>query len=461
MEETPSVQFANNVVNTEYEDLGERYVARAKERLADAVGVMSAGSRGVGVEKAVEMVRELGGHADASVYNYGGAVPVEYAAFLNSLQIRSFDSEAVDAEGLLARWPAHITSTTIPTALALAEKYKLSGKQFLSALAVGEDMAARLTEASRFDPLGCFDGNGTNNTMGATAIAAKAMGLNAEETHDAFGIALHLCGGTMKSTSGSWAFKLGNSFAAKSGIECARLAKTGFHGLVEPLTDKKCFFDMFAPAADPTDLTKDLGKIYYCDAVIKPWACCRGNHVVLDAVRPIIEEHGTFKAADIKHVTFGGTKSLTNGDFPFGTTCEVDGLFNRRFTLSTYLLTGQVVAASYDPAWMTSPELGELLGKLEFSEWNPLAGAKGAGGMAAFVEIELESGETLRSEVKGVILGDVDKKPMTKEQFEAKWNANAAFGGKVSVEKLQEAKDMAWNVENVSDMSEFTKLLVP
>ena len=53
MAENPSVLFANNVVNTEYEDLGERYVSRAKERLIDAIGVISAGSRGVGVEKAV------------------------------------------------------------------------------------------------------------------------------------------------------------------------------------------------------------------------------------------------------------------------------------------------------------------------------------------------------------------------------------------------------------------------
>lgn len=460
MEGNPSILFAENVVNTKYEDLGEDIVNRAKERLADAVGCFSAGSRGVGVSGAVEMIRGWGGPAEASVYNFGDKVPVQYAAFANSLQVRSFDSEAVDAEGILARWPAHVTSTTIPAALALAEWKKLSGKDFFAALIAGEDMACRLTEASRFDPLGCFDGNGTNNVMGATAIASKVMGLTAEQTHDAFGIALHLCGGTMKSTSGSWAFKLGNAYAAQNGIMSSQLAKSGFHGLVDPLTDKKCFFDMFAPAADPTDLVKDLGTRYYTDSVIKPWACCRGNHVVLDAAREALKGR-TFEAAEIKRVTFGGTKSLTNGDFPFGTTCEVDGLFNRRFTLSTYLLTGSVTCASYDPEWMTSSELENLLGKLEFVEWSPLAGAKGAGGMAAFVDIELESGEVIHGEVKGQVLGDVERKPLPKEDFYAKFKSNAEFGGKVDFGKLREAYDMAWNLETVDDMSKFTELLIP
>ena len=70
--------------------------------------------------------------------------------------------------------------------------------------------------------------------------------------------------------------------------------------------------------------------------------------MVLDAARECL--HGrTLDAKEVRKVRFGATKSLTNGEFPFGSTCECDGLFNRRFTLSTYILTGQVVAASYAP----------------------------------------------------------------------------------------------------------------
>ena len=141
-----------------------------------------------------DMAKAWGGTEQASIFNYGDKVPAHVAAFVNSLQLRSFDFEAIDAEGFLTRWPAHVTSTTVPAALALAEWKAMSGKDFLLAMLLGDDMACRLTEATRFDPLGCFDGNGTANCLGATAIASKALGLGAEQTLAAFGIALNMAG---------------------------------------------------------------------------------------------------------------------------------------------------------------------------------------------------------------------------------------------------------------------------
>ena len=460
MQMNPSEQFAAHVVEARYEDLPDPIVARAKERLADSVGVMSAGARGVGIPGMVDMAKAWGGAEQASIFNYGDKVPARVAAFVNSLQLRSLDFEAIDAEGFLTRWPAHVTSTTVPAALALAEWKAMSGKDFLLAMLLGDDMACRLTEATRFDPLGCFDGNGTANCLGATAIASKALGLGAEQTLAAFGIALNMAGGTMQNTQGFWTFKLGNALSAYHGIFAAEMALNGFKGLDDPITGPKCFMDMFAKNGDASELLKELGERYFSDAVVKPWACCRGNHVVLDAARECL--HGrTLDAKEVRKVRFGATKSLTNGEFPFGSTCECDGLFNRRFTLSTYILTGQVVAASYAPEWMTSPELKDMLDKLEFYEWNPLAGAKGSGGFAACIDIELEDGETLHGEVKGDILGDVERKPLPKKEFEAKFETNAAFGGKVDAGRLREAYDMAWNIEQVEDMSAFTNLLLP
>ena len=122
-----------------------------------------------------------------------------------------------------------------------------------------------------------------------------------------------------------------------------------------------------------------------------------------------------------------------------------------------------MVAASYAPEWMTSPELKDILDKLEFYEWNPLAGAKGSGRVfAACVDIELEDGETLHGEVKGDILGHVERKPLPKEEFEAKFETNAAFGGKVDVGKAP-ARPTTWHgtSNRVDDMSTFTKLLLP
>lgn len=61
MQMNPSEQFAAHVAEARYEDLPDPIVARAKERLADSVGVMSAGARGVGIPGMVDMAKAWGG----------------------------------------------------------------------------------------------------------------------------------------------------------------------------------------------------------------------------------------------------------------------------------------------------------------------------------------------------------------------------------------------------------------
>ena len=85
MQMNPSEQFAAHVAEARYEDLPDPIVARAKERLADSVGVMSAGARGVGIPGMVDMAKAWGGAEQASIFNYGDKVPARVAAFVNSL----------------------------------------------------------------------------------------------------------------------------------------------------------------------------------------------------------------------------------------------------------------------------------------------------------------------------------------------------------------------------------------
>ena len=459
-EKNSSELFAANAVRATYDDLDERTVERAKERLADCVGCFSCGAKGVGVAGMVDMVRGYGGKEEASIYNYGGKVPAHYAAFVNSLQVRSFDSEPIDSEGFLARWPAHVASSTVPVALTMAEWKHLSGKDFLIAMLLGDDMASRITETLNFDPLGCFDGNGTVNVPSSALIAAKVLGLDEVQTLDALGLAINLSGGTMHNTQGFWTFKLGNSYAAMNGILAAEMAQHGFKGLDDPLTGDKCFFQMFSSNPRLECLTRDLGKVYFADSVIKPWSGCRDTHVVLDAVRNALQGT-TLRAQDIDHVRYGGSPSITNGEFRIGDADETSGLFNRRFAIATYILAGKVNASSYTREWMENEEFQDLLGKLEFFDYNPNPDAQGAARQAACVDITMKDGQVIHGEVVYPILGDVDYTPLPREWFLEKFEMNAAFGGMVDMGKLRAAFDMAYEIDTVDDMAAFAELLVP
>lgn len=277
MQMNPSEQFAAHVAEARYEDLPDPIVARAKERLADSVGVMSAGARGVGIPGMVDMAKAWGGAEQASIFNYGDKVPARVAAFVNSLQLRSFDFEAIDAEGFLTRWPAHVTSTTVPATLALAEWKAMSGKDFLLAMLLGDDMACRLTEATRFDPLGCFDGNGTANCLGAAAIASKALGLGAEQTLARSASPSTWPVGPCRTRRASGPSSWGTPCPPTTESFAAEMALNGFKGLDDPITGPKCFMDMFAKSGDASELLKELGERYFSDAVVKPWPAAAGT----------------------------------------------------------------------------------------------------------------------------------------------------------------------------------------
>ena len=74
---------------------------------------------------------------------------------INSFCMRSYDFEAIEAENPGRKSSAaHISGTTVPTALACAERAHASGRDFVTALALGDDIAARLGAASGFDVFG-------------------------------------------------------------------------------------------------------------------------------------------------------------------------------------------------------------------------------------------------------------------------------------------------------------------
>ncbi len=456
-----SQEFAAHIQKTKFDSIPREIIDRAKWRLADSVGVFAAGAKGKGIDAALELVKRWGGAGESSIYNFGGKVPAHNAAWINSLMLRSFDFECIDAEDIDCTWPAHVTGTTVPTVLALGEFLKKSGKDILTALCIGDDIVCRMIAASKFDVFGNFDSNGTSNSIGATAIASKLLGLNPEQIVDAFGIDVNACSGTMANTKGYWTFKLPIANSARSAIIAAEFAQAGYHGLPEPLTGDRCFFDMFAPGYDTTNLTKDLGTKFFSDVVIKPWACCRGTHAPLDAMMSATNGK-IYKASEIEKIIVGAPHIVTGfvgRPFEFGTTEESDALFSLRYTTVSCILRGNVTPAHYAPEMMTDPQVGDLLNKLEIVEWNP--DTKG-GKFGAFVEVTLKDGTILRGENgQNIILGDIRKKPMTEQAIYDKMVANVEFGGEVSLENVKKAFDMALNLDKVDNIVSFIKLLVP
>ena len=254
-------ELVNNVLQTDFERFSPDLIERAIDRVIDVMGCIVSGSCASGCNMVSDLVKGWGGKEESSVLVYGGRVPAHNAAMVNSIMARSYDFEPAGPYVNGKSIPAHLSGTTVPTSLAVAEMTGAGGKEFLAALILGDDIASRIVAASGVSLDSGWDCTGTANVMGATAIAGKLLGLNDDQLLNAFGIAVNKCAGTFQNVfDGAHTFKLPQGLAARAGIVSAELAQKGFTGLKEPLLSKYGYFALYSGQVQPEILTQQLEK---------------------------------------------------------------------------------------------------------------------------------------------------------------------------------------------------------
>jgi 2-methylcitrate dehydratase PrpD len=451
-------KMVNNVVQTRFENLEKEYIEKARLRILDVIGCALAGTKAQGCRMVLDLVRRWGGAEESTVIAFGGKAPAHNVAMMNSVLARSFDFEPVEAEGEKKTSAAHISGTTVPTALAVSEMQAASGKDLLTALVIGDDLAARLGIATGFDFSLGWDCTGTINLFGATAIAAKLLGLDGKGVFNAFGIALNQCAGTMAGVfDKTLAFKLPIALSCRDAIFSAELAKEGFTGVKEPFLGPRGYFALYCRNPDTADLTKDLGKRFYGDCVIKPYSACRATHMSIDCALQISRQNN-IKAKDVQEIIVRTAPATIDGfvgqPFAPGETPQVDGAFSIRYTVATALLRKDVKPEYFSDEYIQDPDVRMLIDKTALA---PITTPEQA--RTTQVQVIMKNGKTFSASTD-FPRGDFRRTPLTREEIEAKYRSNIAFSKTISKQSGEKVLDMINNLEDLKDIRELIKPLV-
>ncbi len=450
-------QLANNVVQTRFENLEKVYIDRAKLRILDVIGCALVGVKGPGCNMLLDLVRRWGGAEESTIIAFGGKVPAHNAAMMNSALARSFDFEPVEAEGEKKTSAAHISGTTVPTALAVSEMQAASGKDLLTALIAGDDLAARLGVASGFDFSLGWDNTGTINLFGATAIAGKLLGLDEKRLFNAFGIALNQCAGTMAGVfDKTLAFKLPIALSCRDAIFSAELAQEGFPGVMDPFSGPRGFFALYCRHPNLEDLTKALGKKYYADCVIKPYSACRATHLSIDCALQI-SRRNEIKTEDIKEIVIQTAPAAIEGfvGVPFspGVIPQPHGAFSIRYTVATALLRKDVRPEYFSEDFIFDPDIKTIIEKIVIV---PITTPEQA--RTTHVQVVMKDGKTYSAQTD-FPRGDFGRTPLTRDEIEAKYRSNLAFSGTISKQNGEKVLDMIVNLEELRDIRDLTSVL--
>ena len=369
-EANSSDAIARHASELQFEQLDAATVEAARWRVLDVLGCAFGGTRAAGSDALVDVARAAGGGGESTLVGQQGLkVPAGTAAMVNAILARSFDYEVMGVliEGRLI--PSHHAATTVMTALAICEARGLGGRELLTALVAGDDIAARTLAASGLDFGQGWDGAATYTALGAAVTAGRLLGLSPLQLRHALGIVVEQIGGTIQALwDGGTSFKLGQGTAGRNAVFAAQLAAGGWTAMRDPLRGRFAFYAQYtAGCTAPAILTRDLGRRFWAEAYFKPYPACMATHVCIEAAmraargavfEPEAIESVTVRLPAPSLANFCG-KEFEPREYPHS-----DAIFSYHHMVAGVLLSGGIAQEHYAEERLRDPRLAGLAAKI-------------------------------------------------------------------------------------------------
>jgi 2-methylcitrate dehydratase PrpD len=440
-----SARLAAHVAAARWDDLPADAVAASKRLGIDTLAVAWAGAAAPGVPAVRDLLIEDGGTGESSLWADGRRLPARAAAFINSAA-----AAALDYDGMRAteRGSVHADSVVLPAALAVAEREHRSGREFLTALVVGNDLVTRLGAASLLPHKGWYL-TSVYGIFGATAAAAKLLGLNAPATAHAFGIALSQASATqLPNISRNLTKRFSSSFAAAAGVSSALLAGRGITAPREAFEGKFGFYRLYQEG-DAEALFKELGSNYpHTTTAIKKYPSCACNHTAIDATLQLVREFG-LTAADAERIEVTISpyvERLVGAPFEPGADPQVTAQFSIQYSVACPLLRGRFGVADIQPAAVTEPAIDALARRIAVkveASWN--------NSRAATVRIDSRRRGTVEKHVAHI--PGTPESPLGEAELQAKIHDCFDFGARTSGVDTRHLIE-TWNaIEDCADVA--------
>jgi 2-methylcitrate dehydratase PrpD len=279
--------LAERAIGLRYYELPAPVRELAGQCILDYLGVAIAGSQDPLVRILLDEMAEAGGSPQSSIIGHSVRLPVVSAALVNGSAAHALDYDDVNMA-----MPGHPSVPILPGLLALAELKESSGTEVITAFVAGYETACRIGAALQpgHYNLG-FHSTGTVGCFGAAAACARLLGLDAEGTAMALGIAGTQAAG-LKSQFGTMCKPFHAGKAAQNGLLAARLAQRGFSSRTDIVECVQGFALTHGPDFAPkAALAMPEAGFHLLANLFKYHAACYFTHAPIECARRVRVEH--------------------------------------------------------------------------------------------------------------------------------------------------------------------------
>ena len=442
-----SMRIGEHIAAARLEDIPAASRDAARLFMLDTLAVAWAGSDAPGCREAFGYLRDTRGAAESTAWAYGERLGAEGAAFINGMT-----SAALDFDSLGRDAPVHVNVAVLPAALAIAERTHASGKDFLTALVLGSDLLCRMGAAT-LPPHRGFHYTSTFGVFGAAVAAAKLLGLSAEATQHALGIAYTQAAGTQQANiEPSLAKRMLSAFAARSGVFAAALAQRGLTAPTQVIEGTFGLYQLYQ-AGDPDRLLDQLGRRFdNANLSIKKFPSCGCNHTTIAGVLRLVAEND-IRPDDVKSVAVTVSPYIDRiVGMPYDPSgdAQVAAQFSIRYSVACALVRRRLDLRDIEADAARDPVVGRHIDKVSVTVDPKLTGDRGP----IRLRMQMADGRDLACEVAHVP-GSVES-PLTQREIDDKFSICFSRGvTPLTKEKIRRLSDRVRDIEDVADMAHF------
>ena len=439
------------LVKTKVGDLPRLALERARMAIASTIASAAMGADIVSSRIIRELETERGGSPEATVWFDGGRrLPVADTARVNAVMSDAAASDDSDLRSI-----AHIGTIVSTTAIAMAERTGVGGRDVLRAMVLGYEIAGRIDEA--LTPGRNERGfHGSISTIfGGAGAAGSLLGLTQGQMTQAIALAATSIGGLMVAANTSVVREYHAGLSAMLGVHAALAAQKGFVAEENVLEMPRGFFSAYG-GDHLDDVTKDLGNEWdiATNMAIKLVPGGHPHHAAAEAAANAAIA-GNVDPADVASVVLSSAKYRTLPGPRHPT--DLIGVAHS----PSYFIAAAIVDRGYgwihaSPEKVADPVIARLIDKIIVDPNPPPYPDRFAHHHGATVTITLKDGRRFSDHVdfprgsapRGIDWADVD----------AKYRRLVPLSG-LAQDKVEASLEVVHGFDAVKTVSELTRLL--
>ena len=353
-------RLAAFAANTQWEDIPSAVRQQAKLVFLDTFGVILAGS----VRPEVEQLRaRLSSTAGTGATVYAKGTPAHdprTAALLNGIAGRSIEL----CEGLRLV-SGQAAMQVLPGILAVGEHAGTTGRDMLTTLVLGYELAGRLCTV--FTPRPLAHQNGQASLLAAAGAGARMRGMSADEVSRAMRIAttLVLTPSYTNAVAGATTLNVAGGMSGFVGALAPELVLAGFDA--QPDAIEEALSQLVGGGFRAEGLLDELGTRWHImQNYFRLYACCNPVHPALDSLHAVLSELKP-KPEDIERIdvaTYRFASVMANPDPP--------NYFASKYSLphvaAVMAVKGKAGHSDVDDASLRDPAIAALRHRVHMSE---------------------------------------------------------------------------------------------